>query len=141
MAASRGRDQPGSLQEGEAERLEKQMGEVLGEEITDEDIKSMSEGVDSETRSKERRLEELEDERRDHEEDMKKVEASSQKQAAKIGQACQGLKRNKEQMTELDRLVQNASRELGLGDEQADMLPATKAESQKLEQRDENFDG
>ena len=35
-------------------------------------------------------------------------------------------------MTELDRLVQNASRELGLGDEQGDMLPATKAESQKL---------
>ena len=85
MAASRGRDQPGSLQEGEAERLEKQMGEVLGEEI-----KSMSEGVDNETRSKESRLEELEVEQRDHEEDMKKVEASSQNRRRRLARLANG---------------------------------------------------
>ena len=116
----------------ERQSLERQMGEVLGEEITDEEIKSRSEGVDKETRSKERRLEELEDERRDHEEDMKKVETSSQKQAAKIGQAITEKERNSAQMTERDRLVQKASSELGIGDEQGDMLAAIKAESQKL---------
>ena len=61
------------------------MGEVLGEEI-----KSMSEGVDNETRSKERRLEGLEVEQRDHEEDMKKVEASSQNRRRRLARLAKG---------------------------------------------------
>merc|ERR1719430_2444945 len=63
---------------------------------------------------------------------MKKVETSSQRQTAKIGQALAEKKRNIGQMTERDRLVQNASRELEIGDKQGDMLAAIKAESQKL---------
>jgi len=116
----------------ERQSLERQMGEVLGEDITDEEIKQRSEGVDKETRSKERRLEELEDERKDHEEDMKKVEFKSQKHSAKIGQAVNEQEKNLEQVKERDRLVQKASRDLGIGDDQDDMLAAIKAESQKL---------
>ena len=64
--------------------------------------------------------------------DMKKVESSSQRHVAKIGQAVAERDKNLGQVKERDRLVQKASRDLGIRDDQGDMLAATKAESQKL---------
>ena len=116
----------------ERQSLERQMGEILGVEITDEEIRSMSEGVDKETMSKERKLVELEGEKRDHEEDMKKVEDRSSKNAAKIGQASAESDKNSKQVEERDRLVQNASRNLGIDHEDGNMLTAIQTESQKL---------
>ena len=116
----------------ERQSLERQMGEILSVEITDEEIRSMSEGVDKETMSKERKLVELEGEKRDHEEDMKKVEDRSSKNAAKIGQASAESDKNSKQVEERDRLVQNASRNLGIDHEDGNMLTAIQTESQKL---------
>jgi hypothetical protein len=90
------------------------------------------EGVDKETMSKERKLVELEGEKRDHEENMKKVEDRSSKNAAKIGQASAESDKNSKQVEERDRLVQNASRNLGIDHEDGNMLTAIQTESQKL---------
>ena len=116
----------------ERESLERQMGEVLGEEISDDEIRSKSRGVDKETRLKERRLEELEVRKGEHEEDMKKLEVSSQKLAAKIGQAVLERDKNSDQMEERDNLIKKASRDLGISDDDGDMLESIKEEGQKL---------
>merc|ERR1719204_1519188 len=92
----------------------------------------MSRGVDKETRLKERRLEELEVRKGEHEEDMKKLEVSSQKLAAKIGQAVLERDKNSDQMEERDNLIKKASRDLGISDDDGDMLESIKEEGQKL---------
>merc|ERR1712180_255523 len=57
---------------------------------------------------------------------------SSQKLAAKIGQAVLERDKNSDQMEERDNLIKKASRDLGISDDDGDMLESIKEEGQKL---------
>ena len=126
----------------EKEVLEEQVGEVLGEDVTEEELRRRSDGVERETKAKERELQELEERKRELEEDLAKMESKSQRNAAVIGKAVTEQENYLKQEKEREELLEAVRRELGLEDSQGDMGAALRKEEHKLktEMRDSKTD-
>ena len=122
----------------ERELLEKQIQEVLPESMDEADIERKRDGIERETKSKENEMKELTDLLHTNEQTLAKCEKNVQKNAARIGQALEEGKQHDRNVKEREKLIEEASNELGLVDD-GDFKSVLKREDKRISNQTDNL--
>ena len=113
--------------------LEGSVGEVLPAATTDLQIRERIEGVDQEKNSKVQEVKKIERKKGDMDEDIRKVEAKSQKNAAVIGKAVTEQENFRKQERERGEVLETAGQELAFGEGEGDLLTELKNEHSRIQ--------